>query len=197
MGPFGGLFLGRSVPTVGPDLGSGQRSFHSMFQLLAYPGIETLARDGSRGRNVSMKVGTNPGNKLDRERLVRLLAALGTKRQVVINGILKGLAQLGHGRSLKCDNVPGIDDFAVKNLGLVIVFDVSDVALILHHGVKPASVKKRRKERKAPLSVSFWGWGRWNTARTLFRAMRTRDPLPSEISAPKAAPFCRRHLYAD
>src|SRR5260370_30774527 len=134
-----------------------------------------------------MKVGNDADNKLARERLIRLLAALGAKRQVVINGILKGLAQLRHGPSLKSDNVPGIDDFAVKNLGLVIVFDVSDVALVLHHGVIPASVKKRRKERNAPLSVSFWGWGRWNTARTLFRAMRTRDPLPSEISASRSS----------
>src|SRR5439155_15374946 len=120
-------------------------------------GIETLPRDGSRRRNVSMKVGTDPGNKLPREGLIRVLAALGTKCQVVIDGILKGLAQPSHGRSLKCDDVPGIDDFAVRNLGLVIVFDVSEVALVLHHGVKPPSVKKRRKDRKAPLSVSFRG----------------------------------------
>jgi len=40
-------------------------------------------------------------------------------------------------------------------------------------------------DRNAPLSVSFWGCGRWNTARTSFRAIRTRDPLPSKISAPQ------------
>lgn len=53
-----------------------------------------------------------------------------------------------------------LDDFAVKNLGPVIIFDVSEVTFIFHHGVRPASVKNRRKDHKAPLSVSFRGWGR-------------------------------------
>ncbi len=39
---------------------------------------------------------------------------------------------------------------------------------------------------KAPLSVSFCGCGRWNTARTPFKAIRTLEPLPSLISAPAA-----------
>ena len=38
----------------------------------------------------------------------------------------------------------------------------------------------------APLSVSFCGCGRWNTARTPFNAIRTLEPLPSLISAPTA-----------
>jgi hypothetical protein len=54
------------------------------------------------------------------------------------------------------------------------------------HGVIPASRKNRRTDLSAPLSVSFAGCGRWNTASTPFRLTRTRDPRPSEIVAPAA-----------
>jgi hypothetical protein len=54
------------------------------------------------------------------------------------------------------------------------------------HGTTPASRKNRRTDLSAPLSVSLWGWGLWNTASTPFRLTLIRDPRPSEIEAPAA-----------
>jgi hypothetical protein len=41
-----------------------------------------------------------------------------------------------------------------------IKFNLPNVTFVLHHGITPASVKNRRTDFSAPLSVSFCGWGR-------------------------------------
>jgi len=52
--------------------------------------------------------------------------------------------------------------------------------------VVPAALRKSATDRTAPRSVIDRGCGRWNTARTPRIATRTRDPRPSETSAPSA-----------
>src|SRR5437764_15227323 len=114
-----------------------------------------MTRNGGDYSNVTMKIRADPGNKSPGERLFGLFTPLGAKPHVVIDGIPKGFAQFRNGRSLKSDNVPGIDDLPVKYFGLVVIFNVSDETFVFHHDVRPASVRKRRIDRKAPLSVSF------------------------------------------
>src|SRR5437899_212536 len=129
-----------------------------------------------------MQVRAHAGDELAGERFLRVLPSLRAESQIVLDGIPECLFQLRYRGALEGNDIPSVDDFAVEDSGLVIVLDTSNVSLVFHHGVTPASVENRRIERKAPLSVSFWGWGRWKTARTPLRAIRTRDPLPSETS---------------
>jgi hypothetical protein len=51
-------------------------------------------------------------------------------------------------------------DFAVEDPRLIVEFDFTNMPFVFHHGVTPASVRNRRMERTAPLSVSFCGCGR-------------------------------------
>src|SRR5437870_689924 len=108
-----------------------------------------------------MQVRADAGDELTGERFLRLLASLRAESQVVLDGIAECLLQLRDGGTLKRNHIPSVDDFAVENSGLVVVLDPPNVTLVFHHGVTPASVRNRRIERKAPLSVSFCGWGRW------------------------------------
>src|SRR4029079_6964595 len=51
-------------------------------------------------------------------------------------------------------------------------------------GASPAFLRNSRIARTAALLIPFSGCGSWKTARTPFRTTRTRDPAPSETSAP-------------
>src|SRR5262249_27665321 len=65
--------------------------------------------------------------------------------------------------------------------------DPARVALVLHHPEYPAASRKRRTDSTHPLLASLPGCGRWKTARTSFRATRTRDPRPSVTDAPRCS----------
>src|SRR5204863_6306668 len=87
------------------------------------------------------------------------------------------------------------DHAAEEDAGLLIQLNDSRVPLVSHciqrtasppEGRIPAAMRKLRKDRTIPLLISFSGWGSWKTALTPFKATRTREPLPSVSSAPRA-----------
>src|SRR5260370_25406136 len=90
------------------------------------------------------------------------LAARFAERQVVLDRPRESLLQFRHGFPLEGDDIPKIDHLAMENPGILVVFDGRLIAFVGHHGhgVIPASVRKRRTDLTAPLSVSFWGCGR-------------------------------------
>jgi len=153
-------------------------------KLFYHPGIEALARKSGGETDPPVKIRSDASYKLAREGSLWLLPARFAESEVVLDGVVEGFAQLRNGGTLESDDVPSVDHFSMEKLGLVVVLNASHVPFVFHHGVTPASVRNRRIERRAPLSVSFWGWGRWKTARTPPKAIRTRDPSPAEISAP-------------
>src|SRR5208282_719606 len=141
---------------------------------------------GADQRSMQQRLHTD--DELAGIRLFRLLAALPAEGQVIVDGVGERLFQFGNRVPLKGDHVAEIEDFAMKQLGVFIVLDEGLVAFVVHrvHTVISASIKKRRADFTAPLSVSLRGCGRWNTARTPFNATLTREPLPSLNSAPHA-----------
>ena len=101
-------------------------------------------------------------DKLTGKWLLRLLAALGAKGQIVLDGAGKRLLQLCRRCSLKGKDVAKIDNLAVEKRSIFIVFDNRFIALVMHrtHGLISASSRKRLTDFTAPLSVSFCGCGR-------------------------------------
>jgi hypothetical protein len=47
----------------------------------------------------------------------------------------------------------------VEDPRFVVEFNFADIPFVFHHGVTPASVRNRRMDLTAPLSVSFCGCG--------------------------------------
>ena len=94
------------------------------------------------------------------KRLVGRLAALAAEVQVIVHRIAQCLAKLGDRLSLKGDHVADADNFAVEEVVFGVEGDISEIALVVHHGVTPASVRNRRSDSTLPLSVSFRGCGR-------------------------------------
>ena len=81
----------------------------------------------------------------------------------------------------------------MENTGLVIEQHDPSISAVLHdaytpkrQGSIPASARNLLTEATDPLSVSFRGWGRWNTAITSLSSITTRDPALSSMSAPQA-----------
>jgi hypothetical protein len=109
------------------------------------------------------------------------------KLQIVIDRIPESFLDLFDITSLEGDDISCVDDLSVEDFSIGVEIHLSGVSFIPQHGFTPASVKNRFIDLKAPLSVSFLGCGRWNTARTPPRAILTLEPLPSLISAPRAA----------
>jgi hypothetical protein len=79
---------------------------------------------------------------------------------------------------LERHDVAQVGHFAVEVPDVLVVLDDRLITLVSHRGhcSISASIKKRRTDFTVPLSVSFCGCGRWNTARRPFKPMRTRDP---------------------
>src|ERR1017187_1137468 len=97
------------------------------------------------------------------------------------------MLQLLDRRSLKGDHVSCVDHFSVEHPCLFLQINSRLIALVGHDFLSipiPASVRNLCMEATPPRPVSFCGGGRWNTARTPLSAIRTREPRPSEISAP-------------
>src|SRR5438034_1393596 len=107
-----------------------------------------------------MKARADTGHELTRVGLFGFLAPLRAKGQVVLHRFSEGAPQLSDTCTLEGDDIARVDDFAVKDAGLVVEFNPSDISFVFHHGVTPASVRNRRRERRAPLSVSLRGCGR-------------------------------------
>jgi hypothetical protein len=61
---------------------------------------------------------------------------------------------------LKRHDIPDVDDLAMEKIRLLIESNMGEIPFVCHHGSTPASVRKRRIDITAPLSVSFCGWGR-------------------------------------
>src|SRR5689334_19346145 len=108
---------GSSLRPNSADLG------HGRLKLLGHPGIETFTGDARSKINLAVQFRGEAGHELPGKRLVRLLATLGTKGQIIINGVLKGFLQLPHANTLEGNHVAGIDDLAMKNAGVVVKFD--------------------------------------------------------------------------
>src|SRR5207244_12916638 len=128
-------------------------------ELLAIPGVQTLARKAGGHVHLPVKLWRNSCHELAREGLVGFLATRCTEGKIVVYGLLECLLEFSNALTLDGNDIARIDDFAVKDAGFVVELDFSNVSLVLHHGVTPASVRNRRIERTAPLSVSFWGCG--------------------------------------
>ena len=106
-----------------------------------------------------MKRGLNAQQKTPGKWLVGFFPATRAILQVIINRVLKSRLQLADGSTLKCHDIAEPGHLPVENLGLIVKADGASIAFV---------------------------WGRWKTALTPFRAIRTREPLPSETSPPKA-----------
>ena len=90
---------------------------HAAFQLLGHPGVETLARKGCSEVDPPVKGGADAGDELAGERLLRFFPALLAECKIILDGIVERLAQLGDAGALERDDIPSIDDFAVKHPG--------------------------------------------------------------------------------
>ena len=136
------------------DVGDGN------LKLFNDPGIEAFAGNACREIDLAMKLRRNAGDELARKWFVRLLATLLAEREVIVNRFLEGRLQFGNGFALEGDNVPRVENLAVEDSRLVVEFNFANIAFVFHHGITPASIRNRRMERTAPLSVSFCGCGR-------------------------------------
>jgi hypothetical protein len=77
----------------------------------------------------------------------------------VLTGITKGLFQFVNGRSLKGNDITGVHNITVKDFGIGIVLDYTDITLILHHVSLPrfpkiVGLRPPPKARKR-ISISF------------------------------------------
>src|SRR5262249_9792900 len=120
------------------DLGT--ELLHAAFELFRDPGVEAFARERGGEIDSPMQVRADTGHELAGEWLFRLLSSLRAKGQVVRDGIVECFLQFGDRGPLKGNHIPSVDDFAVENCRFVVVLDASNVSLIFHHGVTPASV---------------------------------------------------------
>jgi hypothetical protein len=89
--------------------------------------------------------------------LFRRFASLLAERQIIIYGFTKSLLDPMHGVRLKRDNIADANDFSVEDLCIIVKYDLTGISLVLHHGKTPASIRNRRIDLTAPLSVSFLG----------------------------------------
>jgi hypothetical protein len=105
--------------------------------------------------DLAMLLRRQPDGKPPGEGLVWHLPTLGTKRQIVLNRICKCLAEFVDRLPLKRHDIPDIDDLAMEKIRLFIESNMGEISFICHHGSIPASVRKRRIDITAPLSVSF------------------------------------------
>ena len=150
--------------------------------------VDAFATARGGGSDPAMQLGRYPHREIPRISPVRLFAALPAPVDVIGDGIGEGDLQLIERPPLEGQHIARVDHLTVKQPGLLVEFYGRDIAIMGHrgHGITPASRKNLRTDLRAPLSVSFAGCGRWNTASTPFRLTRTRDPRPSEIAAPAA-----------
>jgi hypothetical protein len=59
-----------------------------------------------------------------------------TELEVVIHGTLKGLAKFRDGFTLKSDDIAEVNNFPVKDVGIVIKLYVSDISFVFHHFIE-------------------------------------------------------------
>src|SRR5439155_10268855 len=115
-------------------------------------------------------------------------AAFPAPFEIIGDRVGKGDLQFVECASPEGQDVTRVDHLAMKYPCRLIKFDGRNIAVMGHRGHRttPGSRRNRRTDFNAPLSVSFSGRGRWNTASTSLRLTRTRDPRPSETDAPAA-----------
>lgn len=164
------------------------------------PSIQTHSCISSLLSNLLMQVGRNPNIKPPRKRLFRLFANFFAQQQIIFHRISQSLFQFINGTSLECNHIIEMQDFPVKNVGILVVFKFALIAFIGHsvHGFSPIFAKYRLMDFTAPLSVVGCGCGRWNTATCLSQINQTRDPRPSLIVPPYAwkTPSISAHAMA-
>src|ERR1700676_1482275 len=140
-----------------------------------------------------MQFRVDADDKLAGKWFLGFFSPLPAKVEIIVHRLLKCHAQLVDGAPLEGNHVAGSDHVAVKQSGTLVVFCVAEVALVRprvvggplldFHGVTPAWRRKFLTDCTAPALVSGRGCGRWKVALRPFKATRTREPLPSVISA--------------
>ena len=85
---------------------------------------------------------SHPEGKIDRgestsTRLLRLLATLGAKRQIVINRLTELFAKLFNGTAYEGNHVAHADYLAVKNIPILVESREARISLMLHFSIKP------------------------------------------------------------
>jgi hypothetical protein len=96
---------------------------HAAFQLLCHPRVEAPARKGGSEIDPPLRVGADARDELAGEKLFRFLPALLAQSKVILDGIAECLAQFGDAGDLERYEIPNVDDFAVKDLDLVVVLE--------------------------------------------------------------------------
>lgn len=62
-----------------------------------------------------------------------MLASFGAECQVVVDRVAKRILQLGDRLPLKGDDVSRVDDFSMKQAGIIVELDFADIALESQH----------------------------------------------------------------
>jgi len=146
----------------------------SPLKLLRYPGIQTFSCPLGSHIQFTVEIRTGAQHELAGKGLIRLFTALSAELQVVFYRVTEGRLQLLDRSALEGDYIASIDDLTAKNPGFIIEFHATYIAFMFQHaflhflgfspqaiqGSIPASVRNRRIDFTAPLSVSFSGCGR-------------------------------------
>jgi len=106
--------------------------------------------------------------------------------EVIINAVMEGFWQFFGGFGLKCNDISDPKDVAMEQKGVFVKRNNSLISFVSFQGFIPASVRNRRVERTAALIMIGFGWGVWNVMFRPFNFMRTLEPEPCLISAPRA-----------
>ena len=124
---------------------------------LSYPFAHIAPRLLSSQNNLAMLLRRQTDGKPTRKRPIRFLPTFGTKCQIILYRFLEGRTQLLYGFPLKRDDISNVYNFPMKYVRLIIKLNMRKIPFVFHHNFTPASIRKRRMETTAPLSVSFCG----------------------------------------
>jgi len=118
------------------------------------PIVETFPLVGAQFHQLPMQGGIDSQEKSSRIRFSGHLSTTLAELKIVINRLLERSLQLSHGTALKCHDIPDAGNVPMEDLRLVIKAHGAPISFVCDHGCIPASVRKRRIDFTAPLSVA-------------------------------------------
>jgi hypothetical protein len=130
------------------------------FQHVAHPPIEALICQAGLRVNLAMQRWRHSHHEFAGKGLLRVFTTRCAERQIIVDRLAKRAPEFPDGLPFKGDHIPHIDHFSVKKTGVLVDFDFTDVPLILHHGLTPASSRNRRTDFTVALLASLRGCGR-------------------------------------